>query len=115
MRGQWGGKFYEIRRSREFAERVGARTQRLMTGAGSLPARREDPAVASRRAGARGMSAPGVDYVDRLSHYQVQNGPPYRRTPRQERRQRHKAHHQEAQARRAIDRRAWLAKAAGRG
>lgn len=69
-----------------------------------LPSR-PDPAVASRVAGARGTSAPGVDYVDRLTHYQEQNGPPYKCTPCQERRLRHKAHHQEAQARRAIEER----------
>ena len=66
---------------------------------------RPDPAVASRLAGARGVSAPGVDYVARLSTYQTQNGPPYKLTPRQHRRVQHKLHHQEAQAGRAIDRR----------
>lgn len=63
---------------------------------------RPDPAVASRVAGALGVSALGVEYVDRLSHYQEQNGPPYKTSPRQRRRLEHKAHHQEAKARRAI-------------
>lgn len=68
----------------------------------ALAPQRPDPAVASRVAGARGVSAPGVGYVDRLSHYQAQNGPPYRMTARQIRRLNHKAGHLEAQARKAI-------------
>lgn len=67
---------------------------------------RPDPAVAARLAGDRGRSAPGVGYVARLANYQQQMGPPYRLSPRQRRRLDHKAHHQEAQARRAIARRA---------
>ncbi|MEV7264669.1 hypothetical protein AB0N38_14065 [Micromonospora aurantiaca] len=68
-----------------------------------LPApNRPHPAVASRIAGKRGVSALGLDYVDRLTNYQEQNGPPYRMTPRQRRRLDHKAHHQEVKARRAI-------------
>ena len=67
-------------------------------------------AVASRIAGARGRSALGLDYVERLGVYQEQNGPPYKLTPRQRRRLKHKAGHQESQARGAILRRAELAK-----
>ncbi|MBM0256367.1 hypothetical protein [Micromonospora sp. 4G55] len=85
--------------------RIGRRGQRNPL-TGMVPVLRPDPEVASRRAGARGVSAVGVKYVDRLTNYQEQNGPPYRLTPRQQRRLDHKAAHQEAKARRAIAARA---------
>lgn len=90
-------------RVRRGAARVGLGRNPLT---GTPPTMRPDPAVASRLAGARGVSAPGVEYVARLGNYQEQNGPPYKATRRQTRRLAHKAHHQEAQARRAIGRRA---------
>lgn len=95
--------------------RVGVRRHPRTGNALPPPPPTEDPTVAAARAGARGWSAPGVDYVDRLSHYQTQNGPPYRQTARQERRMRHKAHHQEAKARRAIAARTATVRAALRG
>lgn len=110
-KGRFGGKVYDDRGSRTLLD---ALLGRGAGRAGTLPTRRVDPAVASRLAGARGRSAPGVDYVDRLSHYQEQNGPPYKLTDRQHRRVAHKLHHQEAQARRAIDQRAWLDKTRSR-
>lgn len=95
--------------------RIGNRHGRRHRHAASLPMplrMQRDSAVAARIAGARGVSAVGLDYVDRLTNYQEQNGPPYRMTPRQRRRLDHKAHHQEVKARRAIAERRGLAAAA---
>jgi len=90
--------------------RIGRRHGHHTPLTGAVPPLRPDPAVAARLAGARGRSAPGLGYVERIGVYQDQNGPPYELTPRQRRRLAHKAGHQESQARAAILRRADLAR-----
>jgi len=109
MRKTRGQAATKVRRG---AARVGQRRNPRNPLTGAVPALRPDPAAAARLAGARGRSAPGVGYVERLGIYQEQNGPPYKLTDRQHRRVQHKLHHQEAQARRAIARRTLLAKLA---
>lgn len=99
--GRYGGKVYEDR-SPLALMRAALAQRGGRVDLSSVRTRRENAAVAARRAGARGVSAVGLDYVDRLTNYQEQNGPPYKMTPRQRRRMDHKAHHQEAKARRAI-------------
>ncbi|AXH88766.1 hypothetical protein [Micromonospora aurantiaca] len=97
-----------ISRRRHGAQVTGVAESRRLPAGLPVP-QRLDPAVAARLAGARARHAPGLDYVARLGVYQEQNGPPYRMTDRQHRRVQKKLGHQEAQARRAIDRRAELA------